>query len=284
MMKAIFPLLAITLLTCSKKEVALTKPEHLEAELIAEVTSIKPGQPFWVALKLEMEENWHVNWRNPGDAGLTPTITWALPEGFTAGEINWPIPKRLPVGDLMLFGYEGTVLLPVKITPASTIAGNEITLSAACDWVVCGEVCIPGEAELSMKLPVKEETPKIDNTHAVDFASTRNESPNLNEHWNLNAAASEETILISAVLISGQDQIIESMEFFPEVQGIINNAAQQRFSQDRIGYKLEIDRDQMFPNIPEKLKGVIVFKSEKLSAEKGVVIEVPLTREISLRN
>ena len=284
MIKVIFGLLVFSLFACAKKEAAPPKLEHLTAQLIAEVTSIAPGQPFWVGLKLEMENGWHVNWRNPGDAGLAPTIKWALPEGFTAGEINWPIPKRIPVGDLMLFGYEGTVLLPVEITPPSAFDNNEVILSAACDWVICGDVCIPGETNLTLTLPVKEETPQLITEHVAEFASTRTNIPIANDIYNLAASATDKTINIDFVPISGDDLKIGELVFFPEVQGIINNAAEQRFSRDNFVYQLEIDRDNMFPSVPENLKGVLVFSGSGFLGAKVVLIDVPLSKQISIQN
>ena len=284
MLKALIPLLAISAISCAKKEAAPTKHEHLEAELIAEVTSINPGGPFWVALKLEMEKDWHVNWRNPGDAGLAPTIKWELPPGFTAGEINWPIPQRIPVADLMLFGYEGEVLLLVEITPPTLYSDDEFTLSATCDWVVCGDVCIPGEARLTLTLPVKEGALQINTEHAAQFVSTRNNTPIANDIFNLTASASDDAIHINLVPISEENNKIDWLVFFPEVQGIINNAAEQKLSQEGIGYHSDIGKDKMFPNVTEKLKGIIVFKSKEVSAARGLFVDVPLSKQISFRN
>ncbi|NIP43185.1 MAG: thiol:disulfide interchange protein, partial [candidate division Zixibacteria bacterium] len=78
---------------------------HLRAELVSEVESIKPGEPFWVALHFIMDEHWHVYWQNPGDAGLPPRIEWELPAGFRAGETQWPYPERFDVPPLTSFGY-----------------------------------------------------------------------------------------------------------------------------------------------------------------------------------
>ncbi len=283
MLRAIIPLLTIFVVSCAKKEAEVAKLEHLEAKLIAEETSVEPGKSFWVALKLEMDTGWHVNWLNPGDAGLAPTIKWALPDGFAAGKINWPIPQRIPVGDLMLFGYEGSVLLMVEITSPKAYYGDEITLSAACDWVVCGEVCLPGGAILSLTLPVNDETPKINKTHAVDFSSARNDRPITKNIFNLTASVLDKTIHIDFVPISGDDIKIGGMGFFPEKQGIINNAAEQRFSRDNFVNQLEIDRDNMFPDVPENLKGVLVFSGGESAKAKGVFVDVPL-KKINFRN
>ena len=36
--------------------------------------------------------------------------------GVKAGDIQWPVPKPLPIGPLLNYGYDGTVLLPVPLT------------------------------------------------------------------------------------------------------------------------------------------------------------------------
>ncbi len=72
-----------------------TTPHHVEAELISEVLSVKPGESFWTALRLRMEPGWHTYWQNPGDAGLPTTIEWELPAGFSAGPLLWSFPEKI---------------------------------------------------------------------------------------------------------------------------------------------------------------------------------------------
>lgn len=80
---------------------------HLRAELVSEAAMVAPGRPFWVALRYGLQPGWHTYWHNPGDSGEDPRIRWTLPEGFSAGEIQWLPPQRLPVGPLMNHGYSG---------------------------------------------------------------------------------------------------------------------------------------------------------------------------------
>ena len=70
-----------------------------------------PGKPTLVGLKLRMAQEWHTYWKNPGDSGLPTKIQWTLPEGWKAGEIQWPYPQPLPVGPLMNYGYDDEVVL-----------------------------------------------------------------------------------------------------------------------------------------------------------------------------
>src|SRR4029450_3965187 len=80
------------------------KTERVEAELIAERNSAQPGKATTLGLKLRMADHWHTYWKNPGDSGLPTRIQWVLPEGWKAGEIQWPYPHKRPIGPLMKYG------------------------------------------------------------------------------------------------------------------------------------------------------------------------------------
>lgn len=133
---------------------------HIEVELISEVEQVQPGTPFRVGLRLLPDEHWHTYWKNPGDSGLATELAWQLPPGSAASEIHWPWPERLPMGHLINYGYSGEHLLPVTITPAEDLkAGDELTIAVQAEWLVCEDICIPGQAELSMNLPVVQTAP-----------------------------------------------------------------------------------------------------------------------------
>jgi len=134
---------------------APVKTPQVEAELVAEREALVPGEPITLALRLKAIPKWHTYWRNPGDSGEPTRIEWRLPPGFAAGEIEWPVPERIPVGPLMNFGYYGEVLLLTRIVaPANLAPGTPVTLRAQANWLVCEVNCIPEEAELSLTLPV----------------------------------------------------------------------------------------------------------------------------------
>lgn len=128
---------------------------HITVELVAEHAAIAPGQPFRVGLRIDLEDGWHTYWRNPGDAGLATSFKLALPDGFSASEIEWPFPERFGEAPEVSYGYHGRLVLPVTITPPSSLRpGDTVHIGARASWLVCNEVCIPGKAELSLALPV----------------------------------------------------------------------------------------------------------------------------------
>jgi thiol:disulfide interchange protein/DsbC/DsbD-like thiol-disulfide interchange protein len=128
---------------------------HLTAALVAERTAITPGQTLHVALRQAIDDGWHTYWRNPGDSGEATTLAWTLPAGWRAGAIVWPAPQTLPTGPLMDYGYTGEVLLPVELTaPADARPGSVATLKAHASFLVCKDVCVPEDADVSLALPV----------------------------------------------------------------------------------------------------------------------------------
>ncbi|HEY6087700.1 MAG TPA: protein-disulfide reductase DsbD domain-containing protein, partial [Burkholderiaceae bacterium] len=70
---------------------AVVTTEQVRAELVAHAPEgIAPGKPFWLGLQIEHQPHWHTYWKNPGDSGLPTTLSWQLPAGVTAGDIDWP--------------------------------------------------------------------------------------------------------------------------------------------------------------------------------------------------
>ena len=101
---------------------------QVRAELVAHAPEgVAPGKPLWLGLLIEHQAHWHTYWKNPGDSGLPTTLQWQLPAQAQAGDIQWPTPRKLPIGPLMNFGYEGRLLLPVAVTIRLIAAGSTMT-------------------------------------------------------------------------------------------------------------------------------------------------------------
>jgi thiol:disulfide interchange protein DsbD len=154
----------------------------VRAELIVEDSSIQPGRPFWVGIRLQMEPEWHVYWKNPGQAGMPTEVFWELPEGFQVSELKWPAPQRYESHGMVSFGYEKDVVLLAEVTPPSELPlGSDIELAAEVTWVACHSACIPGDAFVSTTLPVSRFSPASDLSHAERIRETRARLPRLEE-------------------------------------------------------------------------------------------------------
>ncbi|HEX4603568.1 MAG TPA: protein-disulfide reductase DsbD domain-containing protein, partial [Candidatus Angelobacter sp.] len=129
---------------------------HARVELLSRQRSITPNKDLQLGVHFVLEPGWHIYWVNPGDSGQPPAFQWQLPEGFTAGEIQWPRPERMqPNKQLADYGYHDEVLLPVTL---HVLPGfNNRTLAEVrvdAKWLICREVCIAEHAQLELSLPV----------------------------------------------------------------------------------------------------------------------------------
>jgi hypothetical protein len=139
----------MVLLICSA-----TRAGHVKAELLADVSAVQSGKPFWLGVRLTVDPEWHVYWKNPGDSGLPTRVKFNLPDGFTAGALEFPTPRRFVLpGNIVCFGYENSVMLVAKITPPPTLPADfQGKFEAQVSWLVCADVCIPGRDTVNLTL------------------------------------------------------------------------------------------------------------------------------------
>lgn len=209
------------------------RSDHTEAELVAEVASIQPGEPFRMALRMKMDEHWHTYWVNPGEAGLATTLEWTeLPDGFTAGPIHWPTPKRYLQEDIMNYVYEGEVFLIFTMTPPSTLEpGQTVTFKAQADWLECDPTqCVPGGGKLTLALPVQAGTPQA-SPWADDFEETEDNWPqDLSDHWEVSASTSADGYQLHLKPVKNAKSNPDDVYFYSR-QAQVSPSAPQLFKQ-----------------------------------------------------
>ncbi len=134
-------------------------------DVISERESIAPGDRFLAALKLDIDEGWHVYWRNAGDAGIAPSINWEFTSGATTGEFIWPAPHTIPLETLMNYGYEDQLILPFEvIAPDNLEVGDSLIMAGKTEYQICLDVCIWENADIELTIPVSEmPEPNVDN-------------------------------------------------------------------------------------------------------------------------
>jgi thiol:disulfide interchange protein DsbD len=130
---------------------------HTQAKLVLSADAAKTGDTIWAGVDLKMEPGWHTYWKNPGAAGLPTKIEWQLPPGVTAGEIQWPLPEKLPPIEVTTYGYEKEVVLLVPLTLASNLPAGPIDLKANVSWLECKDACVPASQSVEVKLNLGSE-------------------------------------------------------------------------------------------------------------------------------
>ena len=205
--------------------------ERVRAELMAHAPEgVAPGKTVWLGLQLAHQPEWHTYWKNSGDSGLPTQLQWTLPTGVAAGDIAWPVPRKIPIGNLANYGYEGTVLLPVPLTitpefkPSLLAADLEVKLKA--DWLVCKKECIPESGNFVLKIPARSATALNGPAFEAAFAAqpqpvlqgTRGAIPD--SHVRIDGNAIEVSVQGLPVAVRGK-----TLEFFPETPEVIETGA-----------------------------------------------------------
>ncbi|WP_404367764.1 protein-disulfide reductase DsbD family protein [Corallococcus coralloides] len=131
---------------------------RLEGALLLDATQVKAGGDFRVGVRLKLDPEWHVYWKNPGDSGLATDVSWDVP-GVTVGDLRWPFPStfRTPDGFITTHGYHDEVLLFAPAHVAENASGT-LNVSAAVDALACKVHCIPAQLVLTRTVPVGPET------------------------------------------------------------------------------------------------------------------------------
>ncbi len=116
--------------------------------------TVAPGQTVRVGVLFEMDPEWHVYWRNPGQAALSTEVTFASP-GAEFGELQWPTPEVFQQNDgfITTYGYGHHVVLFTDAVVSEDAAGT-LSVTAVADYLTCKVECIPGRNEMTREVPV----------------------------------------------------------------------------------------------------------------------------------
>jgi thiol:disulfide interchange protein/DsbC/DsbD-like thiol-disulfide interchange protein len=242
---------------------------HSDAQLVADVKAIAPGEPFTAALRLLMDEGWHTYWVNPGDAGTPASIEWNLPQGFEPGPIQWPYPERIDVPPLMSYGYHDEVLLLVEITPPRDMTvGTTVALEAGAYWLICSDICLPAEQRLRLELRAAESA-EPDAGWTRQFAAAEDRLPRNSDDWEIRAERTAAGYRLDATPLRDVPVWEGDPYFFPSEEGVVAPAALQLVSRRDGALTLDLEESSYSSGPASRLKGVLLAPEGEAWDEAG---------------
>ena len=253
-----------------------TNEPHVRAKIIAENTSLTPQAENRLAVVLEHAEGWHTYWRMPGDAGLVTEFTFTKPSNIKVTPPRFPLPERIRTGELIGFGYEGTTAFPFTVeVPRQVRFGDRVTISVKVDYLACADVCVPGTANASIRLPlavvgkpsgdeaaIKEAESLIPETIATDA---------------VRAVIDENRIRIEVAPSAG---IVEhTLDFFPLEDDVLKLATDPVASITPENRTIQVEAAADFAAEPrEKISGVLVADGGPAEGGWAIETEIPLVK------
>lgn len=241
-------------------ESALVDTGKVQAQIVASHDSVAPGQSFHIALRTVLDPHWHTYWKNPGDSGEPVQITWDAPDTLTYGDIVWPLPAPIATGPIINYGFEGVPYFPVefKVSP-DAIPGEQLLITADVYYLVCKDICIPEDAQLTIQLSVGEST--VDNRWNDAINVALDVAPKLGS---IKAGVTKIGTDATYTFQNLPDDVkVEDIHFFPLEQGVLDHSAPQRIQMGTDG--LQIAAPATFgwdDGMPENASGVLGYKRD----------------------
>ena len=250
------------------------------ASIISSLDSVAPGGTVWVALRTELDDGWHTYWRNPGDSGEPVQLTWRLPEGVEAGPIVWPVPYPIPTGPIVNYGFEGAPLFPVELQVPETVqTGETLSLTLEFYYLVCADICIPEEGQLTLDLDIGE--PVSDALWGPQIEAAVLASP---RRGNIVGAADAANDVLTLTFTDLPEGRVSDAYFFPFDQGVLGHSAGQNFRAGDKGIALVTEPEFLWTNgVAETIEGVLKYSLDGAVRSEVVSVATHSTLEVGQR-
>jgi DsbC/DsbD-like thiol-disulfide interchange protein len=282
MRRTLLVVVVMTVFATSYADVWAQLPKDLvKAELLADVSAIKPGEPFTVGVLLRIENGWHIYWENPGDSGMATSVKITAPQGFDVGPVEFPVPLKFDQpGSIVGYGYLDRVLLTAKVTPPPKLdPGANVPISAAVSWLCCEKVCIPGSTKLSLSLPIVTEA-KPANKELFDEWLPRIPMDAATAGVTVNSLGSADAAgnVDSRIVVVKWPDEVKDVQWFPAASDVLSiSGVEVTPIEDakgaRITFSTKVLEGQKLAQ--DKLPSVVAY-TDKQGVRRGVKIDVPL--------
>jgi thiol:disulfide interchange protein DsbD len=246
----------------------------VHSQLVASHASIRSGQTFNVAWHVKIDPEWHIYWSNPGDSGLPPTLVPA--QGFTAGQLTFPTPRLISIPPIMNYGYGNEVILTAPVTAPPTLAQGHVDVPVTLTYLYCSnEVCMPGRVSTTLPLTATLGEP----TANPAFATLQQQQ----------APALPQTLPADAQITAhrhGRDFVLRfhpevfgsfrTVRFLPAEDGVIQDSADQAYSQSGNSGSLTLIADPQATMPPKTLRGLLLIDNKGYRFETPLLSAAPL--------
>lgn len=255
-MRCLLPLILIS--TPLFADVEKKAPVGVQVSLVSDHSRIVRGGTFRVGFQIHHQSGYHTYWQNPGIAGVATDLAWRLPEGFTAGPIQWPYPEKTTMASYAIYGYERDIMLVTEITAPAELSAPSVTLKVNASWMACAKGCFPGREKLEITLPVADQAIDDPATASV-FAKALAEVPRSLDAWNVKVITANDAKEVKLVIKpnSKAAPALGELYFFSADGQISSEKPQPMISHPDGGCEIVLTRAELSAMDKTSLPGVL---------------------------
>ncbi len=206
-----------------------------------------------IGLEYQMQPGWKTYWKSPGDGGFAQNISWENSSNISDVKILWPTPIKFEILGLTSLGYQDNVTFPLEIEIENEF--QDINLDLHVNYLICKEICIPGDARIFLDIPAGEK--KInDNYFDVEQALSKLPEKDFSRTYlkNINANVLEGENLSTIRLQIESEKIFFNPEIFlhtpfglPVVQHTISYSANNKSITAEFDFNKKLISEDSFP-------------------------------------
>ncbi|WP_120497748.1 protein-disulfide reductase DsbD [Kiloniella sp. EL199] len=134
--------------------------EFSRVRLVTGQETLGEAGKVMLGLQFELKEGWKTYWRSPGDAGFPVSLDLAGSDNLKSWQFYWPVPHRFTLFGLQTFGYSKEVVFPFSVEAENP--QQDVTLRGTASYLLCKEICIPFDAEVTIRIPSGEAFPSLE--------------------------------------------------------------------------------------------------------------------------
>ena len=242
-----------------------------EAKLVVDTFLRQNDSTISIGVLINLKDDWHIYWRNPGDSGLPTEIEFILPNGVTASEIKFPIPEIFTSDEIVNYGYSHQVLLMSELSIPNNFSQKEISLSAKLTSLICKDLCKAFDTTLTIKLDL---TKAFYPTKLIsdEFDFTKSVLPIKNHTLKTSAITKSDSVYLKVNV----DEItnVSNIKFLSYDAGIFRNSIKQNVFKKENHFEIILEPDPFRVNNPTLLNGIIILNDDQT---KAFEINIPIT-------
>lgn len=246
---------------------AMEGDELIDIKIISEYRNLNYGNNK-IGVLIAIKKDWHIYWKNPGDAGLPTEIIWKIPENIQISKPKMPTPKKFSFSDMASYGFDNETMFIYDLFIPKDYAKNDLNLEIDLNGLICKEKCLPVNEKSAALFKIGND--KSLSKFSKYFDKYEKKIPAKNSNFNLSAKQKDEFIYITINNIDKNDEI----EIFPYESTIFKTGYNQNPEYENNKYKLTMKLDEYRINEPNKIIGLLVIKNNEKT--KSFEINVPI--------
>ncbi len=275
--KTIYFSFVIAMFLLLHQSISAQQKSLAEARLVTNSFSSEKDSVISLGVLINLLDDWHIYWRNPGDSGLPTEIEIILPNGITSSEIKFPIPKIFASDEIVNYGYGHQVLFLFDLYIPRNYSLKEINISAKITSLICKEICKAFDTTVTINLDLSKDFIADGNISTL-FKSTKEMLSQTNHNLNISAFSKSDFVYLKILFDQIENQSLNDFHFYPYEAGVFRNLIVQSITQKENYVELLLEPDPFRTKDPATVEGLLIIgnASEKNQIRKAFEIEVPI--------